>query len=205
VRHASSDELDLGPDVLQHLLPHRRPFLMVDRVKAYGHAPEPYLRAERYISANEPVFDGHFPGWHVWPGVLTLEGLGQCCNILCVLQAIEERLGSGTTDAPSVSELLANLERGYRLDPGFRPALLDHLPDGAARASERVGLAAAADIKWLSPVFPGDRLEFHVVETHHVGDMLRHRVQASVAGRPVTSGTITSKVGVAMPRRPEVA
>ena len=57
------------------LLPHRYPFLLVDRILLL----EPGRRAVgiKNVSLNEPVFQGHFPGQPVWPGVLILEALAQ--------------------------------------------------------------------------------------------------------------------------------
>src|SRR5262249_30324140 len=77
--------LSLGPDTIQRLPPHGRPFLMVDTVEGYERAPHPTLLAARHVSANEPVFEGHFPGLHLWPGVYTIEGLGQSANLLLVI------------------------------------------------------------------------------------------------------------------------
>ena len=61
-------------------LPHRYPFLLVDRVVAL----EPGERIETYknLSINEPYFDGHFPGNPVFPGVLLVEAMAQTAGIL---------------------------------------------------------------------------------------------------------------------------
>ena len=65
---------------IQKLLPHRYPFLLVDRVVAIE--PGKSLRAYKNVSVNEPFFEGHFPGHPVMPGVLVLEALSQACAIL---------------------------------------------------------------------------------------------------------------------------
>ncbi|MXP51181.1 3-hydroxyacyl-ACP dehydratase FabZ [Pantoea sp. SoEX] len=66
-------------DILE-LLPHRYPFLLVDRViEIKNHE---YLRAVKNVSINEPFFQGHFPGKHVFPGVLILEAMAQATGIL---------------------------------------------------------------------------------------------------------------------------
>lgn len=67
-------------DEIQTLIPHRYPFLLVDRVLEY--APHDYLMAIKNVSINEPFFAGHFPGRPIMPGVLMLEALAQACAIL---------------------------------------------------------------------------------------------------------------------------
>ncbi len=65
---------------IQKLLPHRYPFLLVDRVVSID--PGKALRAYKNVSVNEPFFEGHFPGHPVMPGVLVLEALAQASAIL---------------------------------------------------------------------------------------------------------------------------
>lgn len=65
---------------IQKLLPHRYPFLLVDRVVEI--APGQKLSAYKNVTANEPFFNGHFPGHPVMPGVLILEALAQASAIL---------------------------------------------------------------------------------------------------------------------------
>ena len=72
------------------LLPHRYPFLMVDRVTN--------LRGDEFgigiknVTVNEPQFLGHFPGNPVFPGVLLIEGMAQTAGVLCLrsMQATSE-------------------------------------------------------------------------------------------------------------------
>jgi len=66
-------------EVLKHL-PHRYPFLLVDRVTDYKE--NEYLSAFKNISYNEPFFQGHFPHHPVMPGVLILEALAQATGLL---------------------------------------------------------------------------------------------------------------------------
>lgn len=66
-------------EILQHL-PHRYPFLLIDRVLEY--VPESYLIGIKNVSYNEPYFTGHFPQRPVMPGVLILEALAQATGIL---------------------------------------------------------------------------------------------------------------------------
>jgi UDP-3-O-[3-hydroxymyristoyl] N-acetylglucosamine deacetylase/3-hydroxyacyl-[acyl-carrier-protein] dehydratase len=69
---------------LMQILPHRYPFLMLDRVvKIEGN----HLTAVKNITINEPYFQGHFPGHPVMPGVLQLEAVAQAAGILMLRQA----------------------------------------------------------------------------------------------------------------------
>ncbi len=200
MKKRTPDELDLGPDVLRLLLPHRRPLLMVDRITAYaGNADPPSLRAERFISANEPVFAGHFPDLSIWPGVYTQEGLGQSCNLLVVLLEIQRHLEEQGRNPQDLIHALGNLERGYRLQPGFRPEVGKELLDGLPGPMEFIGFTAAVDLKFMAPVFAGQRLDYEVRLTHRLDDMVRCEVEALVAGTPVVRGFITGKQGIDLP------
>ncbi len=61
-------------------LPHRYPFLLIDRVTECVVGER--LVALKNVSANEPFFNGHFPGYPVMPGVLILEAMAQAAGIL---------------------------------------------------------------------------------------------------------------------------
>ena len=68
-------ELPLGPAAIRKLIPHRYPFLLVDRVEEV----EPGVRAVgiKNVTQNEPFFQGHFPDYPVMPGVLIVEAMAQ--------------------------------------------------------------------------------------------------------------------------------
>ena len=69
---------------VMQLLPHRYPFLMVDRVaKIDGN----HIVAIKNVTINEPYFEGHFPGHPIMPGVLQLEAIAQAAGILMLKQA----------------------------------------------------------------------------------------------------------------------
>ncbi len=65
--------------VLEYL-PHRYPFLLIDRVLSYEPGKE--VRALKNVTINEPFFNGHFPKFPVMPGVLIIEAMAQAAAIL---------------------------------------------------------------------------------------------------------------------------
>jgi len=70
------------------LLPHRYPFLLVDRVIDYK--TDDYLVAVKNVTFNEPFFAGHFPARPVMPGVLIVEALAQATGLLAMESRPEE-------------------------------------------------------------------------------------------------------------------
>ncbi|MEL7048590.1 MAG: 3-hydroxyacyl-ACP dehydratase FabZ [Pseudomonadota bacterium] len=69
-------------DLIQRIIPHRYPFLLIDRVDQI----DGYKSAVgiKNVTMNEPFFQGHFPQFPVMPGVLIIEGLAQTAGALCV-------------------------------------------------------------------------------------------------------------------------
>jgi 3-hydroxyacyl-[acyl-carrier-protein] dehydratase len=68
-------------DILD-ILPHRYPFLLVDKVLEFE--PDKRVLAIKGVTANEPFFPGHFPGNPVMPGVLILEAMAQSSAIMAL-------------------------------------------------------------------------------------------------------------------------
>jgi 3-hydroxyacyl-[acyl-carrier-protein] dehydratase len=185
-----SAPMHLGSNVIEVLLPFRRPLNMVDAVVAYERNPVPRLRSYRCITANEPVFDGHFPGLHLWPGIYTQEGLGQSGAILAMIVGMQETWEAKGGDPEEVLEALRNLERGFTMHPGYRPKdhekLLEEL--GAGRY---LGLSASVNLKFLNPVFAGQRVDYEVVLVKRMDKLLRMEVEATVAGKTIVRGIMT--------------
>jgi 3-hydroxyacyl-[acyl-carrier-protein] dehydratase len=80
-----SDKITLDIMGIRHLLPHRYPFLLVDRVIEMTKGES--IRAIKNVTANEPFFTGHFPHRPVMPGVLIIEALAQAAGLLAFTTA----------------------------------------------------------------------------------------------------------------------
>lgn len=79
-----SDATPITMDIqrILSILPHRYPFLLVDRVLEC--VPGSHIKAYKNVTINEPFFQGHFPGAPIMPGVLILEALAQTGALLAV-------------------------------------------------------------------------------------------------------------------------
>jgi len=98
----------LDIDAIREILPHRYPFLLVDRIEE--------LETERVVgiknvTANEPFFAGHFPDYPVMPGVLIIEAMAQVAGVLVL---------SGIPDRKSKLVLLAGVD-GAKFRKPVRP------------------------------------------------------------------------------------
>lgn len=73
---------------IQNILPHRYPFLLVDRITEL--TPGEYIEGYKNVSISEPVFEGHFPGHPIYPGVMIIEGMAQAGGVLAFKSMDEE-------------------------------------------------------------------------------------------------------------------
>jgi 3-hydroxyacyl-[acyl-carrier-protein] dehydratase len=80
-----TEPLQLDMQAILERLPHRYPFLLVDRVLECR--PGESIRALKNVTYNEPYFPGHFPGRPVMPGVIIIEAMAQAAGILCFVTA----------------------------------------------------------------------------------------------------------------------
>lgn len=88
---AAPVDLPVGPERIANILPHRYPFLLVDRVIELESGKR--IVALKNVTTNEPFFQGHFPGHPVMPGVLIVEALAQASGLLIGLSDAGESRG----------------------------------------------------------------------------------------------------------------
>lgn len=125
-------KLPLGPATIRELIPHRYPFLLVDRIEEL----EPGVRGVgiKNVTQNEPFFEGHFPDYPIMPGVLIVEAVAQVGAV--VVAALEEFRGKLT--------LFAGLDRvrfRRQVIPGDILILEVEIPRLTARAGRGKGTA----------------------------------------------------------------
>jgi len=193
----ASYKLSLGPQVIEMLVPHRRPFLMVDRIVSFSSDAVPSLRAIKQISANEQFFDGHFPDIALMPGAMTFEGMGQTANLLSVILALKERLSRDKMSEADMMGAFTNVEYGYTLHPAFKAAKAEEFKKAVERHKGSLyGMAGAVNLKFLEPIFPGNTVEFEAALTGELDNYAHFQVEASVNGRIKAKGKISSIKGL---------
>ena len=170
----------IGADVIEHLIPERHPMIMVDRVIDYRSSPHRQLSAERYVSANEPVFVGHFPDLKLWPGVHTIEGLRQCCVLLDVIRQLE---------AANLLGELFTLQRFCTLQPQVDKEHCQRILDALTEMRHLSQAPLKLRVKLLAPVFAGCIIAYQVHQDN--SDTYSWSVQAEVNGQKVAKGEIT--------------
>ena len=138
--------MELNISQIKELLPHREPFLLLDRVTSLD--PGISSDAVKVLSEDEFFFQGHFPGNPVMPGVMILEALAQTAAVAVL--ALEENHGK--------TVMLAGIKNARFLKPVFPgdtlflhselKKMLDNV--GSVRVSAEVGeeLCATADISF---------------------------------------------------------
>jgi len=77
---------------IQKILPHRYPFLLVDRITKLEHGQS--IEGYKNVSISEPVFQGHFPDHPIYPGVMIIEGMAQVGGVLAFQSLPEDQQDS---------------------------------------------------------------------------------------------------------------
>ena len=117
-----------GIDRIQQLLPHRYPFLLVDRVLEAAEDGT-HLVAIKNVTANEPFFQGHFPGNPILPGVLHVEAIAQACGPMC-LSATTKDVTRGAEAYDTILASVENAKFRRKIVPGdqmrIETTLLQH-------------------------------------------------------------------------------
>jgi 3-hydroxyacyl-[acyl-carrier-protein] dehydratase len=135
---------------IMEMIPHRHPFLMIDRVVDV--VANQRATGIKNLSINENYFQGHFPARPVMPGVLIIEAMAQTAAVLVV----------------------------HTLGPGSEGKLVYFMSVDNAR--------------FRRPVFPGDRLDVHVVKQRNRGNVWKFEGQAKVGGNVMAEAVFAAMI-----------
>ncbi|MGQ9557828.1 MAG: 3-hydroxyacyl-ACP dehydratase FabZ [Desulfurispora sp.] len=150
----------LSADDIRKLLPHRWPFLLLDRVVEL----EPGRRAVgiKNVAVSEPYFAGHFPAESIMPGVLIVECLAQLTAVAYTTGALVEL--EQAAGGQSMADVDISAQVGY--------------------------LVAIKNMKFRRPVSPGDRLVLECLLGSSLGILTSVQVSARCEGELVAEGSL---------------
>ena len=134
------------------ILPHRFPFLLIDRVEELSIGES--IKAYKNVTYNEQIFQGHFPGHPIYPGVMIIEGLAQAGGVLAFKSM--EKEGVDLSDKVVYFMSIDNAKFRNPVRPGdkleYRISVIKHrgriwVLKGEAYINDGATLAAQADLQ----------------------------------------------------------
>ena len=171
------------------ILPHRPPFLMVDSIISHKSGKNPSLFANYTIKNNQSLnftteTDDH------WPSMYVVEGLGQCCNLLIVIYALEKELMKADHRINSIDEVFKRLMDDEN-DMATR-VLKDILHLRQLETFSRIGFMGAADIEITGHAKQGQVISYEVQLTQAFGSLFYSVVKAYTNNNLIANGTLVS-------------
>jgi len=136
---------------IQKILPHRYPFLLIDRVVDF--VPMMSIEAYKNVTIGEQIFQGHFPGHPIYPGVMIIEGMAQAGGVLA-FKSLDEVSQEATKDKVIYFMSIDNCKFRHPVKPGdkliYKLSVLKHrgniwVLDGKAYVDDK--LVAEAELK----------------------------------------------------------
>ncbi|MDR0625447.1 MAG: 3-hydroxyacyl-ACP dehydratase FabZ [Holosporales bacterium] len=160
---------------IKELLPHRYPFLMVDRIEDLVLWES--AKGIKNVTLNEPVFQGHFPEDPIFPGVLIIEALAQTSAVLALMSI---------KSVPNADNAEEN---------GFAGVGDQQLNAENSKKQKLVYFMTIDSAKFRKPVRPGDSIELNVVKEQMRGNVWRFRGNAIVKGDLMAEACFMAMLG----------
>ncbi len=136
---------------IQKILPHRYPFLLIDRVVDFS--PMTSIEAYKNVTIGEQIFQGHFPDHPIYPGVMIIEGMAQAGGVLA-FKSLDEASQEATKDKVIYFMSIDNCKFRHPVKPGdklvYKLSVLKHrgniwVLDGKAYVDDK--LVTEAELK----------------------------------------------------------
>jgi 3-hydroxymyristoyl/3-hydroxydecanoyl-(acyl carrier protein) dehydratase len=175
--------------LIEILLPHRSPFLMVDSITSVTGGKNPSILANYTVKDSEPVYPNNGSDGH-WPSIYIIEGLGQCCNLLVVISALEKGLLKAGLVFNSMGEVLRNLTDD---EPDEITRILKGiLHQRLMEAYSTVGFMGSADVEITGHVRQGYVISYEVQLNQVFGSLYHSTVRAYINNKLIARGTLVS-------------
>jgi 3-hydroxymyristoyl/3-hydroxydecanoyl-(acyl carrier protein) dehydratase len=171
------------------ILPHRSPFLLVDSVTLLKYGQKPSMSANFMVKDTEPLYCNNESDAH-WPSIYIIEGLGQCCNLLIVISAMEKELGKTGLSALPMGEVLKGLIDG-KPDEAIS-SLREILHQRLAKTYSSIGFLGSADVEITGYARQGQVISYEVQQNQAYGSLYHSTVRAFTDNHLIARGTLVS-------------
>lgn len=172
------NKYNIRAEIIEQLIGVQHPLIMVDKITEYN-SQMGFLRSKKYISANEPVFTGHFPGFKLWPGILTIEGLRQSALLYLAMQKIESK-----DLLTSILQLQLQMTLASHADKALSESTLNYMKQLRSTVQNTFDIR----IKLVAPIFSACVIDYQInQDQQNKGSFF---VKATVNQRIVAEGKI---------------
>ncbi|TLX78372.1 hypothetical protein E9993_01450 [Labilibacter sediminis] len=178
--------------LIKLLLPHRSPFLMVDMITYFNFGKNPSLRANYTVKNTDPLYRNNKSEDHLHSMYIT-EGLGQCCNLLIVILAIEKELTKANIGFKSLDELF----NGFVDDEPDETIIMlkSFLNKRLMQTYSNVGFLGSADMEVNGYARPGQVISYEVHLNQTFRSLFYSKVRACINNIIIAHGTLVSADG----------
>ena len=171
------------------LLPHRLPFLLVDSITFLRGGKNPSLRANYALTEREPLYSTDETDDH-WPSMYIIEGLGQCCNLMIVISAMEKRLVEAGLKFNSIGEVLKRLMND---EPDEITRILKSaLDQRLIETYSSVGFVGSAEMEITGYARQGQVVSYETQLNQVFGSLYYSTVRAYTNNNLIARGTMVS-------------
>jgi len=171
------------------LLPHRLPFLMVDTITFYRGGTNPSLHAIYTLTDSEPLYSTDEALDH-WPSMYIIEGLGQSCNLMIIISALEKTLVEADLKFNSLDEVLKRLmnDEPDEITRILKSALNQRLMEPYSS----VGFLGSAEMEITGYARQGQTVSYEVQQNQVFGSLYYSTVRAYTNNNLIARGTLVS-------------
>jgi 3-hydroxymyristoyl/3-hydroxydecanoyl-(acyl carrier protein) dehydratase len=162
---------------------------MVDSVTFYKSGDSPVMHANFMVKENEPLSSGNGANPH-WPSIYIIEGLGQCCNLMIVISALEKELMKTGAKFNSIDEVLKGLideEHGEAT-----ASLKEILQKRLTEIYSSIGFLGSADLDITGYARHGQVVSYKVQQNQVLGSLYHSSVSAYTDETLIARGTMVS-------------
>ncbi len=178
-----------GHALITLLIPHRLPFLMVDTMTFYKGGKNPSLHANYALTNRESLYANGRSDDH-WPSIYVIEGLGQCCNLMIVIAAMEKKLVEARLEFNAMGEVL------NRLMDDEPDEITRMLKSALSQRSEEtyssVGFVGSAEMEITGYARQGQVISYETLLNQAFGSLYYSTVSAYTKNGLIARGTMVS-------------